>query len=142
VSERLLKKTADQHQKIRGYLTPFARFCRDLPALGPEDPQRPVHLQGLGHRAAEYPTFSLLLTEIDRKQYVGSALRWLAGNSRTKDAVAVLDALEMLDGDRIAPARSRSSPSGRWTILKGFKHIEAPKEINVAVLRAAKSSTP
>jgi hypothetical protein len=34
-------------------------------------------------------------------------LRWLAGGSRTKDAIAVLDALEMLDGDRIEPARSR-----------------------------------
>ncbi|MFE8035268.1 DUF6079 family protein [Thiohalocapsa marina] len=57
--------------------------------------------------APEYPAFSLLLTEMNRKQYVGSALRWLAGGSRTKDAVAVLDALEMLDGDRIEPARSR-----------------------------------
>ena len=57
--------------------------------------------------APDYPAFSLLLTELNRKQYVGSALRWLAGGTRTKDAVAVLDALEMLDGDRIEPARSR-----------------------------------
>jgi hypothetical protein len=57
--------------------------------------------------ASGYPAFSLLLTEINRRQYVGSALRWLASGSRTKDAVAVLDALEMLDGDRIEPARSR-----------------------------------
>jgi hypothetical protein len=159
--------------------------------------------------APEYPAFSLLLTEINRKQYVGSALRWLAGGSRTKDAVAVLDALEMLDGDRIEPARSRYAQevlsrlqakghgqvvnrgellSGTTDIeyfapvkfrlepdllvavlaglvysgdivlaitgdkidagslsllaertlddLKAFKHIEAPKEINVSVLRA------
>jgi len=159
--------------------------------------------------APEYPAFSLLLTEINRKQYVGSALRWLAGGSRTKDAVAVLDALEMLDGDRIEPARSRYAQevlnrlqakghgqvvnrsellsgstdieyfapvrfrlepdllvavlgglvysgdivlaitgnkidSGKLSLLaersledlKAFKHIEAPKEINVDLLRA------
>jgi hypothetical protein len=31
----------------------------------------------------------------------------LAGGTRTKDANAILDALEMLDGDRVDPARSR-----------------------------------
>ncbi len=56
--------------------------------------------------APEYPTFSLLVTETNRKQLVVSALRWLAGGARTKDAVAVLDALAMLDGDRIDAARS------------------------------------
>ena len=55
----------------------------------------------------EYPTFSVLVTEASRKQLVGNALRALAGGTRTKDAVAVLDALEMLDGDRIDPPRSR-----------------------------------
>lgn len=55
----------------------------------------------------EYPTFSLLVTEANRKQLVGNALRALAGGARTKDALAVLDALELLDGDRIDPANSR-----------------------------------
>jgi hypothetical protein len=55
----------------------------------------------------EYPTFSVLVTESNRKQLVGSALKALAGGTRTKDANAVLDALEMLDGDRIEPGRSR-----------------------------------
>jgi hypothetical protein len=54
--------------------------------------------------APEYPTFSVLVTEANRKQLVGSALRCAGGGTRTKDAVAVLDALEMLDGDRIEPA--------------------------------------
>lgn len=57
--------------------------------------------------APEYPTFSALVTESNRKQLVGNALRALAGGTRTKDAVVILDALEMLDGDRIDPARSR-----------------------------------
>jgi hypothetical protein len=62
------------------------------------------HFQDL---APEYPTFSVLFTEGNRKQLVGNALRALAGGNRTKDAVAVLDALELLDGDRIEPAKSR-----------------------------------
>jgi hypothetical protein len=157
----------------------------------------------------EYPTFSVLVTEFNRRQLVGNALKALAGGTRTKDAVAVLDALEMLDGDRIDPTRSRYAKeiltrlkakghgqvlnrsellsgatdveyfapvrfrlepdllvtvlsglifsgdivmaitgdkidSGKIALvaerslddLKQFKHVEAPKEINVAVLRA------
>ncbi|HRF10746.1 MAG TPA: DUF6079 family protein, partial [Candidatus Accumulibacter phosphatis] len=55
----------------------------------------------------EYPTFPVLVTESNRKQLVGNALKALAGGTRTKDANALLDALEMLDGDRIEPGRSR-----------------------------------
>ncbi len=57
--------------------------------------------------APEYPTFSVLVTEANRKQLIGNALRALAGGTRTKDALAVLDALELLDGDRVDPANSR-----------------------------------
>ncbi|MCD6733430.1 MAG: DUF6079 family protein [Burkholderiaceae bacterium] len=57
--------------------------------------------------APDYPVFSMLVTETNRKQLVGSALKALAGGTRTKDANAILDALEMLDGDRIDPGRSR-----------------------------------
>ena len=57
--------------------------------------------------APEYPTFSVLVTEANRKQLVANALRALAGGTRTKDAVAVLDALELLDGDRVESAKSR-----------------------------------
>ena len=57
--------------------------------------------------APDYPTFSTLVTESNRKQLVGHALRALAGGNRTKDAVVILDGLEMLDGDRIDPTRSR-----------------------------------
>lgn len=57
--------------------------------------------------APEYPTFSALVTETNRKQLVANALRTLAGGTRTKDAVVILDGLEMLDGERIDPARSR-----------------------------------
>lgn len=57
--------------------------------------------------APEYPTFSVLVTESNRKQLITNALKALAGGTRTKDAIAILDALEMLDGDRIEPTRSK-----------------------------------
>lgn len=159
--------------------------------------------------APEYPKFPVLVTEANRKSLIGSALRALAGGTRTKDATAVLDALEVLDGERIDPTHSRYAQevlkrlaakghgqvlnrnelvSGSTDVeyffpakqrlepdllvvvlgalaysgdivlsitgdkidssklallaersldeLKAFKHIEAPKEINLAVLRA------
>ena len=57
--------------------------------------------------APEYPTFSVLVTERNRTQLVGNALRALAGGKATRDATAMLDALELMDGDRIEPAKSR-----------------------------------
>ncbi len=57
--------------------------------------------------APGYPVFSVLVTESNRKQLIGNALKALAGGTRTKDATAILDALEMLDGDRIEPSKSR-----------------------------------
>ena len=57
--------------------------------------------------APEYPTFSVLVTESNRKQLITNAMKALAGGTRTKDAIAILDALEMLDGDRIEPTRSK-----------------------------------
>ena len=63
--------------------------------------------QRFGDLSPEYPTFLVLVTEANRKQLVGNALRVLAGGTRTKDAAAILDALELLDGDRVDPANSR-----------------------------------
>jgi len=58
-------------------------------------------------QSPEYPSFSVLVTESNRKQLFSNALKALAGGTRTKDATAVLDALEMLDGDRIDLGRSK-----------------------------------
>lgn len=191
---------------------------RDKARLGPEerinfrDVVNVISGLALGQHfadlAPEYPAFSVLVTTFNRKQLIANTLKTLAGGLRTKDAIAVLDALEMLDGDRIDPGRSKYardivqrlqakghgqvlnrgelisgvadveyfSPvrfrlepdllvvvlaglvysgdivlaitgdkidSGKIVLLterplddlKHFKHIEAPKEINVAVLR-------
>ncbi len=58
-------------------------------------------------QAPEYPVFSVLITGTNRAQAAQDALRALAGQTRTKQATAVLDALELLDGDRLDPYRSK-----------------------------------
>jgi hypothetical protein len=58
-------------------------------------------------QAPEYPCFSVLITGANRAQAAQDALRAIAGQSRTKQASAVLDALELLDGERLDPNRSR-----------------------------------
>ena len=90
---------------------------RDKARLGPEgrinfrDVVNIISGLVLNHQfaevAPEYPTFSALVTEFNRKQLNGHALRALAGGNRTKDAVVILDGLEMLEGDRLAPTHSR-----------------------------------
>ena len=57
--------------------------------------------------APEYPTFSVLITSANRQQAAQDALRWIKGPIRTQQGAAVLDALELLDGDRLDPYRSR-----------------------------------
>lgn len=57
--------------------------------------------------APEYPNFSVLITESNRQQAAQDALRWIRGASRTQQATAVLDALELLDGDKLDPYRSK-----------------------------------
>lgn len=58
-------------------------------------------------QAPEYPIFSVLITSANREQAAQDALRAIAGQTRTKQATAVLDALELLDGDRLDPYRSK-----------------------------------
>jgi len=57
--------------------------------------------------APEYPTFSAYHTKDSRAQAVQDALRWIAGSSKTQQGAKVLDALELLDGDRLDPTRSK-----------------------------------
>ncbi|MBI4830792.1 MAG: ATP-binding protein, partial [Candidatus Lindowbacteria bacterium] len=58
-------------------------------------------------KAPEYPFFSVLITGDNRAQAAQDALRAIAGQNRTKQATAVLDALELLDGSRLDPNRSK-----------------------------------
>lgn len=68
-------------------------------------------------QAPEYPAFSVLITGTNRVQAAQDTLRAIAlsaggnaqagGQLRTKQATAVLDALELLDGERLDPYRSK-----------------------------------
>ena len=58
-------------------------------------------------QAPEYPTFHDYHTMRNRLQAVRDALRWIAGSSRTRQAARVLDALGLLDGERLDPRRSK-----------------------------------
>jgi hypothetical protein len=58
-------------------------------------------------QAPEYPIFSVLITGANRAQAAHDALRAIAGQNRTKQATAVLDALELLDGERLDPYSSK-----------------------------------
>lgn len=53
------------------------------------------------NQAPEYPFFSVLITGGNRAQAAQDALRALGGQSRTKQATAILDALDLLDGEKI-----------------------------------------
>lgn len=58
-------------------------------------------------KSPEYPIFTVLVTRLNRAQAAQDALRWIAGSIKSKPGTAVLDALELLDGDQLRPRRSR-----------------------------------
>ena len=58
-------------------------------------------------RAPDYPVFHDYHTVDNRRQAVADALRWIAGPRKTRQATRVLDALGLLDGDRLDPGRSK-----------------------------------
>jgi hypothetical protein len=82
------------HDRInfRDFINTVAGICLD------------THFQD---QAPEYPFFSVLITGSNRNQAAQDALRATAGQSRTKQATAALDALELLDGDRMDPGKSK-----------------------------------
>ena len=57
-------------------------------------------------QAPGYPRFSVLVTDQSREQAARDALQVVAGKRPTAQATAVLDALGLLDGDRVEPAGS------------------------------------
>ena len=72
-------------------------------------------------RAPEYPYFSVLITRANREQAAQDALRAIAGQNRTRQATAVLDALELLDGEHLDPYKSKHAKHV-LTLLKQKGH--------------------
>jgi hypothetical protein len=87
--------------------------------------------------APQYPQFSVLVTNRNREQYAKDALRVISGGNPTKQATAVLDALKLLDGDRITPS---GSPYAQYIVTKlkekaqgqVVNHTELLEEVNGA----------
>ncbi|MCB5228480.1 MAG: DUF6079 family protein [Candidatus Cloacimonetes bacterium] len=71
--------------------------------------------QHFENQAPKYPKFSVLITGYNRKQNITEALRSISGGSKTKQATAILDALQLLDGDRLTTAQS---PIAQYVIDK------------------------
>ena len=49
----------------------------------------------------------MLVTRQNREQAAQEALRWIAGSVKSRQGSAILDALELLDGDALKPRNSR-----------------------------------
>ncbi len=60
-------------------------------------------------QAPDYPSFPVLITGRSRDLAAQDALRSIARQRRTRQATAVLGALELLDGQRLAPEQSKYS---------------------------------
>ena len=58
-------------------------------------------------RYPDYPKFTVKLTASNLKQPTEDLFRWLSGGVKNNQATAVLDGLELLDGDKLKPHRSR-----------------------------------
>jgi hypothetical protein len=59
------------------------------------------------NQAPQYPYFSIMITNTNRQQAAQDALKAIGGQNKTKQAMAVLDALELLDGDKINIEKSK-----------------------------------
>jgi hypothetical protein len=57
--------------------------------------------------APNYPSFSLLITTVNRELATQDALKAIAGGPRTKLGTAVLEALDLMDGERLDSAKSK-----------------------------------
>jgi hypothetical protein len=58
-------------------------------------------------RYPEYPSFTVKLTVSNLKQPTEDVIRWLSGGVKNQQSTAVLDGLELLDGDKLRPQNSR-----------------------------------
>ena len=83
------------HAGVREFVNTAASVC-----LAP-------HFQD---KAPDYPIFSLLITigkDGNLAQAAQDALRWIGGGVKSKNGTAILDALELLDGEALRPRNSR-----------------------------------
>lgn len=82
------------------------------------------------NQAPDYPNFSVVITGNNRAQAAQDALRAIAGQSFTKQATAILDALKLLDGDKLETQNSNYANQILHTIKqKGHGQVINRSEI-------------
>lgn len=86
--------------------------------------------------APEYPAFSQWITYENIESAAKDALSVISGGAATKRANAVLDALELLDGDKISPLQSRYAQA----VLAVLKSKPQGQVVNQAELLEAINS--
>ncbi|MBN1247678.1 MAG: ATP-binding protein [Anaerolineae bacterium] len=87
----------------------------------------------------DYPSFSILITQASRAQAAQEAVRWLGGGLRTRQGSAVLDALGLLDDERIQARESRYggyflgqlTAKGEGQVLNRSEIIQGPTNAEV-----------
>ena len=90
---------------------------RDMAGLGPHERinfRDAINFVGgiclaphFADQAPDHPFFPVLITGKNREQAAQDSLHAIAGRNRTKQATSVLDALELLDGERLDPYKSK-----------------------------------
>ena len=78
------------------------------------------------NQAPDYPTFSTVVTGDNRVQAAQEALRGITGANRTRQATALLDALDLLDAERVDPRQSRYAN----TVLERLERKKAGQVLN------------
>lgn len=88
----------------------------------------------------DYPTFNILITQANRAQAAGEAVRWLAGGLKTQQGSAVLDALDLFDSKGHVRARdsryagyflTQLEAKGEGQVLNRAELIEGPLEAEI-----------
>ena len=78
------------------------------------------------NQAPAYPRFSTVVTGDNRVQAAQEALRGIQATNRTRQATALLDALELLDAERVDPRQSRYAK----TVLERLERKGAGQVLN------------
>lgn len=113
--EWLREKLLDSFEvSYEGRSVSLARAIRSTPGMGRNTLRDIVNITSskalsnhFENLYPEYPIFTTILTRQNREQACQDALRWISGSIRTKQGTAILDGLELLDGDALKPSVSR-----------------------------------
>jgi hypothetical protein len=118
------------HEVVRGKLPPNATVKDYVNTAGSA-----LLAPHFADRSPEYPIFSVLVTRQNRDQAAQEALRWIAGGVKSKQGTAILDALELLEGETLKPRNSRYAKH----VLDALSHKGQGQVLNRSELIASEA---